>query len=755
MKTFVPILRFVVATVLAALYPGLRIVAQTFPTLEFATGAGNPGGTVNGPSVANQVITFQKNTNNPTGTTLAAHTPTLTATFSISNQQYTLPAAEMPTLGGLAFGAGASETSIDPDGDDVFATMSSISTPANTHFTSSTAVATGTGIAIASNKAIAVFTSSRGLYNNNLPTDGRYYFGDVTVTFNQNLTNPILHLVGMGGRYHNADGDTLYFTTELELQTPGVVLSKLSGSPELAITDGTKILNSSAKPSSPTGAGAASGSVLASGSGIISLTFRVYMRGNGGLPTWMSPDMHLGDTWLIGFSLNAPINLLGNVYRDANGLVDNLVNGTGIATADGTQLYANLLTSGGVALNSVPVTASGAYSFANVPSSTNYLVQVSSAQPAGGLTAPAPTLPAGWVHTGEILGTGTGSDGTPNGQLALSVAITDITNANFGIEKTPVSAPKYYYIDKPAANSTLVLNGTGTAPGPFSGSDLEDGTMGAAKKVAITSLPASGDQLWYNGTQITRGADNVNPPSPSNPFIIASYTPNLLSVRFTGGGVMYTSFNYAFYDAADLRGVTATYIIDWFGALPLKFLSFSAIKMEKVAALEWSVAGEESLHHYVIEKSTDGGVRFTDAGRTPAKNGSRSERVLYHFEDQLPANAAIKLLYRIRAVDARGKTSLSDTRMIKIDGDQEGESLTVVTYPNPVSSEVKVKLPIHWQGQTVELSLINKAGQTVIQQKSIVGSGTEILLVDKLAAGVYVVRARCEGKVLQSIIIKQ
>lgn len=37
--------------------------------LEFAAGAGNPTG--NGPTVANQVITFQKNTNNPSWSSFA------------------------------------------------------------------------------------------------------------------------------------------------------------------------------------------------------------------------------------------------------------------------------------------------------------------------------------------------------------------------------------------------------------------------------------------------------------------------------------------------------------------------------------------------------------------------------------------------------------------------------------------------------------------------------------------------------------
>lgn len=48
---------------------GASAFSQTNPVLEFAAGAGNPTG--NGPTVANQVITFQKNTNNPSWSSFA------------------------------------------------------------------------------------------------------------------------------------------------------------------------------------------------------------------------------------------------------------------------------------------------------------------------------------------------------------------------------------------------------------------------------------------------------------------------------------------------------------------------------------------------------------------------------------------------------------------------------------------------------------------------------------------------------------
>src|SRR5579871_4376241 len=82
--------------------PG-SLFAQT-PTLEFATGAGPTG---SGPSITAQTITFENNTNNPTGNTFAAFTtPTTTATFTLANQQYTLPTTQSTTTASLVFGGG-------------------------------------------------------------------------------------------------------------------------------------------------------------------------------------------------------------------------------------------------------------------------------------------------------------------------------------------------------------------------------------------------------------------------------------------------------------------------------------------------------------------------------------------------------------------------------------------------------------------------------------------------------------------------
>lgn len=288
-KAFICLL--LVPIVVISLLPD-KALAQP-QTLEFASGGGPTG---SGPSISPQVITFQNNTNNPTGTTFATFTPTTTVTFSLSNQQYTLPVTETATATPLMFGAGNTNATPAVTSYTYYNLLNAYSASVNGDYTSASTVTAGTGIAITKNYGLQVFTSAMELYHAGASTSGRYYIGNLTITFSAEVTNPVIHVTGLG-----ATVGSLGFSTELELQTSSVTLSKLSGSTELTVSAGTKILNNATTIGGTTGSGAASGSVLATGSNITSLTFKVYLRGDGGGTVWATGN-HIGDGWLLSVS---------------------------------------------------------------------------------------------------------------------------------------------------------------------------------------------------------------------------------------------------------------------------------------------------------------------------------------------------------------------------------------------------------------------------------------------------------------------
>ena len=274
--------------------------AQT-PDLEFTSGGG-PSGT--GASIAGQVVTFKQNTNNPTGNTFVAYSsPTTTTTFSFSNQQYPLATTQMSTGTALAFGAAINGSSPKAANSSLYVQMSAIGSPSDANFTSTNTVTPGTGISVNNNYATEMFISSAPLYNHGNSTNGRYYMGDLNITFNVPLTDPVIHLVGIG-----ATNGSFGFSTEFDLATPSVTLSRLSGSSELSVVS-NNILNNSPNPSSTTGSGGASGSILASGINITSLSFQVYLKGNGG-GSWGGAGIHAGDQILIAVSTTVPTAVL-------------------------------------------------------------------------------------------------------------------------------------------------------------------------------------------------------------------------------------------------------------------------------------------------------------------------------------------------------------------------------------------------------------------------------------------------------------
>jgi hypothetical protein len=359
----------------------------------------------------------------------------------------------------------------------------------------------------------------------------------------------------------------------------------------------------------------------------------------------------------------------------------------------------------------------------------------------------------GWLNTGENLGNGIGSDGTVNGRLSVTMASALLKNANFAIEQAPESDTKWYAIPTPLPNTMMILTGIGTLPGTLTGSDLEDGLMGAAKKVGITSLPTGSNQLWYNGVQITKGADGVNPPSVANPYIIPSYTLAVLAVKFTGLGSNQTVFNYAYYDAANVMdGTPATYTINWATVLPLKLLSFTAIVKDTHPDLNWTTATEDNLSHFVIQKSDDG-KSFTDVGVVFAK-GSGTEKTNYEFLDDKTSTKQTIVYYRLCSIDKDGKIEYSETRILRF-GNESIQTVSVLTYPNPANNELKITIPASWQNKQVRYELFSNNGQAVIRNDITNSSQTETINVSKLAPGFYIARITCGNEVAQQKIIKQ
>jgi len=265
--------------------------AQT-QSLEFTTGDGNPTAT-NGP-LQNTNIRFRYNIDNPNGNTFQTYNPAVTASFQLTNQQYTLSTLSTNRPANFGYATGATP---------ILQTLNSYGSPSATWYTSNNAT-TGTGIDPANNYGAIFYIATSPLRTAGVATSGtQYWMTDLVVTFSQAVNNPILHIGGMGGTY-----GALGFSQEYDLissNTP-VTLTRLSGSNALAVT-GTKINNTATTMGASGTANSGSGSIRIDGTGVTTLTLRVYLRGDGGdaaTTSWAASNTSAGEADVVTLSFS-------------------------------------------------------------------------------------------------------------------------------------------------------------------------------------------------------------------------------------------------------------------------------------------------------------------------------------------------------------------------------------------------------------------------------------------------------------------
>ncbi|WP_190277423.1 SdrD B-like domain-containing protein [Taibaiella lutea] len=174
------------------------------------------------------------------------------------------------------------------------------------------------------------------------------------------------------------------------------------------------------------------------------------------------------------------LTISGKAFMDVNGLTDNAVNGTLISAASGTALYANLFK--GTSFVSSAAVVNGLYTFDSLAGNSPYTIAISTVQATSASTALS-VLPAGWLNTGENTGTSNANDGLPNGLLVVSIAETNVANANFGMQQRPHAGS--------VTNPAQVNPGTAvsiTIPASsFASSDVSPGIVSTLKLITFPS----------------------------------------------------------------------------------------------------------------------------------------------------------------------------------------------------------------------------------------------------------------------------
>ncbi len=197
-----------------------------------------------------------------------------------------------------------------------------------------------------------------------------------------------------------------------------------------------------------------------------------------------------------------------------------------------------------------------------------------------------------------------------------------------------------------------------------------------------------------------------------------------------------------------------SYTAPLISTLPVKLSSFTAMLLNNTSKVElkWSTSMEKDASHFMIERSVDG-TNFVEAGMVFAFGNSDATKN-YSFTDNISSLEAKVIYYRLRSVDADGSFEYSATRIIRT-AKQAENTISILTYPNPVTNELRITIPNNWQGKQVAYEVIGANGVTSKKVETGSSSQTETINVSSLATGFYVVRATCNGEIAQQKIVKK
>jgi hypothetical protein len=415
-------------------------------------------------------------------------------------------------------------------------------------------------------------------------------------------------------------------------------------------------------------------------------------------------------------------NISGTVFNDANGLVDNTVNGRG---TDAGGLYVSLINTAGNVSAVCNVTSNGNYQFLDVAAG-DYSILLSMV--AGTVNAPSPAsqLPTSWINTGEHTSILPGSDGAINGRLInINIGTAAVGNFNFGIERLPLANDTTVGRTNPGGNFRV------TVP-VLTGSDAEDGVydgVSGINTVIIQTLPANA-VLYYNGLPVIAGQ------------IIQQYNPSLLTID-PADNIASASFTFSEMDAALQVSVPATVIIVFYG-LPVHLTSFTATVLNGKVQLNWQVSEQLNILKYDVETSTDGN-NFSVLGTVAAVSASR-----YAFTHGMPVNGIN--FYRLKIIENDGSFKYS-----KIVTAEINNASCVQVLPNPFTNSIHMIVALS-NPSPVNTVIFDATGRKIYERTVYGNTGInkfEITSLQHFAPGVYMVSVTSNKLISNHRLIKE
>jgi len=292
-----------------------------------------------------------------------------------------------------------------------------------------------------------------------------------------------------------------------------------------------------------------------------------------------------------------------------------------------------------------------------------------------------------------------------------------------------------YYVNRNIVVRPTTQPGGGDVSVRFYFTDAEAKSLLAATGCGVCSKPKDPYDLGvtkYSGTALEENGTLADNTSGVYQFILPANTE---IIPYDNG--YYAEFPVNSFSEFWLNngGVTGTV------PLPVKLVSFEAIKQTNKVLLQWKTENELNASSYVVERSADG-RNYSGIGSIAAYNNSGTNN--YNLPDVQPIKGIN--FYRLKMIDKNGSFSYSAVRKINFDNATDDISL----YPNPV---VNSKIFVASSGNTNRAVLYDATGKMI---KSFMLQGrSNSLDLSGIAKGIYELKIFTDNSVHTEKIIIQ
>lgn len=186
-------------------------------------------------------------------------------------------------------------------------------------------------------------------------------------------------------------------------------------------------------------------------------------------------------------------------------------------------------------------------------------------------------------------------------------------------------------------------------------------------------------------------------------------------------------------------------ILTSYSVLPVKYISFTAVAIEKKVDLNWLTDNEVNNNYFEVERSFDG-TNFSSIGMIMDGFGNGSNKS-YRMSDNDKVLAGKEIAYyRLKQVDVNSRFSYSSVVMVRL---QANKGITMQVSPNPFTDNLSIHFKAAANG-TGLINMQNVTGQSVATKNMIFGKGDNTIQIANLGGlpkGVYVAKVIVNGMV--------